>query len=66
MIPAKEIKELGLVALTGDGQAEDRDRAFSAGFDRHLTKPISHDRLRDVLLHWHAQSVCMSRDKRYT
>jgi CheY-like chemotaxis protein len=43
MIPAKEIKELGLVALTGDGQAEDRDRAFSAGFDRHLTKPISHD-----------------------
>jgi len=28
-----------LVALTGYGQAEDRDRARAAGFDVHLTKP---------------------------
>jgi signal transduction histidine kinase/ActR/RegA family two-component response regulator len=28
-----------LVALTGFGQPEDRDRAVAAGFDRHLTKP---------------------------
>jgi CheY-like chemotaxis protein len=54
------------VALTGYGQAEDRDRAFKAGFDRHLTKPISHDQLMDLLLHRPAQSVCISRDKRYT
>lgn len=39
-----------LVALTGYGQAEDRARAFKAGFDRHLTKPISLDHLRDLLL----------------
>jgi CheY-like chemotaxis protein len=28
-----------LVALTGYGQAEDRERARAAGFDVHLTKP---------------------------
>jgi signal transduction histidine kinase len=28
-----------LVALTGWGQEEDQRRAYSAGFDRHLTKP---------------------------
>ena len=28
-----------LVALTGYGQAEDRERARQAGFDAHLTKP---------------------------
>ena len=39
-----------LVALTGYGQPEDRNRALKAGFDRHLTKPISHDQLRDLLL----------------
>jgi CheY-like chemotaxis protein len=29
-----------LVAVTGYGQPEDRQHAFSAGFDAHLTKPI--------------------------
>jgi PAS domain S-box-containing protein len=30
-----------LVAATGWGQEEDRRRAFEAGFDHHLTKPIA-------------------------
>jgi PAS domain S-box-containing protein len=30
-----------LVALTGYGQEEDRQRALAAGFDRHLVKPAS-------------------------
>ena len=38
-----------LVALTGYGQAEDRRRAFEAGFDLHLTKPVDPDVLRDLL-----------------
>ena len=42
-----------LVALTGYGQPEDRDRAFKAGFDRHLTKPISYDQLANLLLEIH-------------
>ncbi|MBA2674204.1 MAG: hybrid sensor histidine kinase/response regulator, partial [Ramlibacter sp.] len=29
-----------LVALTGYGQAADRERALQAGFDRHLVKPV--------------------------
>jgi CheY-like chemotaxis protein len=29
-----------LVALTGYGQSEDRERALSAGFDMHLAKPV--------------------------
>jgi CheY-like chemotaxis protein len=30
-----------LIALTGYGQAEDRQRALAAGFDQHLVKPVS-------------------------
>ena len=30
-----------LVALTGWGQAADRARAFAAGFDHHLVKPVA-------------------------
>jgi CheY-like chemotaxis protein len=37
------------VALTGYGQAEDRDRARAAGFDDHLTKPITGRALRRAL-----------------
>jgi PAS domain S-box-containing protein len=38
-----------LVAITGYGQADDRRRALEAGFDAHLTKPVSPEHLADVL-----------------
>ena len=38
-----------LVALTGYGQPEDRERALAAGFDRHLTKPVSVASLRQAV-----------------
>lgn len=38
-----------LVALTGWGAEEDRQRAMDAGFDRHLTKPVNLDVLEDML-----------------
>jgi signal transduction histidine kinase/CheY-like chemotaxis protein len=38
-----------LVATTGWGQQKDRERAFAAGFDHHLTKPIDFDLLRTFL-----------------
>jgi signal transduction histidine kinase/ActR/RegA family two-component response regulator len=44
---------LKLVALTGYGQAEDRERSRAAGFDLHLTKPAEADEL--------AQAVARSR-----
>jgi signal transduction histidine kinase len=40
---------IGLVALTGLAQPEDQQRAFEAGFDAHLVKPVSPDRLRQVI-----------------
>jgi PAS domain S-box-containing protein len=38
-----------LIALTGWGQDEDRQRAKEAGFDRHLTKPVDTDALEILL-----------------
>ena len=38
-----------LVALTGYGQDEDRERAHRAGFDVHLLKPLSIAALKSVL-----------------
>ncbi len=43
------LKTLTLVALTGFGQAEDKQRSLDAGFDEHLIKPTSIDLLRGVL-----------------
>ena len=34
-----------LIALTGWGQKEDRERSKDAGFDTHLVKPVDHDEL---------------------
>jgi signal transduction histidine kinase len=38
-----------LVAMTGWGQPDDKRRAFEAGFDAHLVKPISIDSLLNLL-----------------
>jgi PAS domain S-box-containing protein len=38
-----------LVAVTGWGQREDRDRSRAAGFDEHLTKPVDAEQIRDAL-----------------
>jgi PAS domain S-box-containing protein len=42
-------KDLKLVALTGWGQQEDRNRSHAAGFDFHLTKPADFDTLQSML-----------------
>ncbi|MDO8680656.1 MAG: response regulator [Acidobacteriota bacterium] len=41
--------EMLLIAQTGWGQDQDRQRTKEAGFDGHLTKPIDHDRLEKIL-----------------
>jgi CheY-like chemotaxis protein len=33
------LEDMGLIALTGHGQADDLERARVAGFDRHFVKP---------------------------
>ena len=42
-------KGVTLAAVTGWGQETDRDRAEDAGFDRHLTKPVNLETLKDLL-----------------
>lgn len=44
-----DLKMLTIVALTGFGQAEDKQRSLDAGFDEHLIKPTSLDLLRGVI-----------------
>lgn len=38
--------EVMLIAMTGYGQPEDRQRALAVGFDIHLTKPVDAEVLR--------------------
>ena len=38
-----------VVAITGWGQQEDRERARAAGFDHHFTKPVDLDRLMELV-----------------
>jgi CheY-like chemotaxis protein len=45
-----------LVALTGLGQSQDRDRALQAGFDLHMVKPVSLDSLRELIESFAMQS----------
>jgi len=42
-----------LIAATGWGQEEDRRRAFEAGFDHHLTKPIAAETVESLLQSLH-------------
>jgi CheY-like chemotaxis protein len=51
---AAQLREEGiggrmLVALTGYGEQQDRDRTLRAGFDHHLVKPINPDTLQKLL-----------------
>jgi two-component system, sensor histidine kinase len=43
------LPEMALIALTGWGSPEDRRKALAAGFDVHLTKPVTAEDLHDAL-----------------
>ncbi len=52
---ATELRKEGLggrmlVALTGYGEQQDRDRALQVGFDHHLVKPIDPESLQKLLV----------------
>jgi CheY-like chemotaxis protein len=44
-----KLDKVRLIAVTGFGQSEDRQRALDAGFDAHLVKPIDLNELTHVL-----------------
>jgi CheY-like chemotaxis protein len=43
-----ETRATVLVAVTGWGQDEDRQRAADAGFDRHLVKPVEPSQIESI------------------
>ena len=45
----RRLDDVVLVALTGYGRHEDKQRAVAAGFDHHLVKPIDADGLGDLI-----------------
>ena len=45
-----EMEHTVLIALTGYGQARDRDLAMNAGFDEHMVKPIDFAKLMSLKL----------------
>lgn len=49
--------KLRAIALTAYARDEDRDRAFAAGFDRHLTKPVLPDVLVEAVVSLRQQAV---------
>ena len=42
-------KDMVLIALTGWGQEEDRQRTHEAGFNAHLVKPVDYNKLSELL-----------------
>src|SRR5918995_3282224 len=42
-------KDMVLIAFTGWGQEEDRQRTREAGFDAHLVKPVDYSELSELL-----------------
>jgi signal transduction histidine kinase/CheY-like chemotaxis protein len=42
-------RPIALIAMTGWGQAADKERSRAAGFDHHLTKPVDPDELERLL-----------------
>jgi PAS domain S-box-containing protein len=44
-----ETRDVMLIALTGYGQPEDRERSKAAGFDYHLVKPVDHNAIENLI-----------------
>ncbi len=60
----EDLNSVCLVALTGYGRSSDKEKALQAGFDRHFTKPINLQQLKDFFddLHNERQQQLKSTD----
>jgi PAS domain S-box-containing protein len=50
-------KHMVLIALTGWGQQQDRQRTHEAGFDAHLTKPVNYEAIMELLANLPAHPI---------
>jgi CheY-like chemotaxis protein len=46
---SESLKAIKLIALTGYGQSNDARRAYEAGFDLHVVKPVDPERLAEAV-----------------
>jgi PAS domain S-box-containing protein len=53
-----------LVAVTGWGQSEDRRRAYEAGFDHHLAKPVAAEAIESILRSASTAPMCRTPSER--
>ena len=51
-----ELNSISLIAISGFGQSEDKERAKAAGFDAHLTKPLDLNVLENAIAEKIAQT----------
>jgi CheY-like chemotaxis protein len=58
-IRAQAKRRIALIALTGYGQPEDQRRARDAGFDLHLVKPVTVERLDHAIASLDPSSVSL-------
>jgi len=57
-------REMTIVALTGWGQEEDRNRSKEAGFDVHIVKPVDFDALLQLLASAPSRTDAQARGRR--
>lgn len=46
------LSALPIIAMTAQGQEEDKRQCFAAGMNDHMLKPLEPERLNAVLRHW--------------
>lgn len=56
------LKQSVIVAMTGYGQDDDRQRSQKAGFDAHLVKPVDPEELQPLLTNLTSRSVGKRKD----
>lgn len=52
---SNDLEQTLLIALTGYGRSEDREKSLAAGFNAHLVKPADIETLRKLLANYHAE-----------